>query len=344
LSSKLDRRVLVVLGLYRPDLELLSRQLGSLLAQTHQSIEIFVSADGPPDQDVRDAIGRFADGLIHFLEHDTRVGVHANFGRGLRAALDASRTNTDLFAFCDQDDFWHPEKLTRQVEVLAAPEISLCHCDARIVSRDGNLLRPSLLEHERRLRTASFADLLAMNSVTGMTAVFRRDVAEAAASFPMSRCRFILHDHWTALVASLLGRIHFIDSPLVDYTQHAANVMGARDWAGSMPRALSPSRRRAYLRKCYRQFLWRRRALDELRRSVGDRPAARESLFAAPVRALFDCDAGQASGLSQSLSHRLRGEWRQADQIWRIWRGKTLYCASAAEARSRLRPQDIREV
>jgi glycosyltransferase involved in cell wall biosynthesis len=338
LSSKLDRRVLVVLGLYRPDLQLLSRQLASLFAQTHQNIEVFISADGPQGSDVRDAIGRFAGRPIHLLEHDTRVGVHANFGRGLRAALDTSRTDTDLFAFCDQDDFWHPEKLARQVEVLAVPEASLCHCDARIVSRDGNLLRPSLFEHEHRSRTASFADLLAMNSVTGMTAVFRSDVAEAAATFPMSRCRYILHDHWTALVASLLGRVHFINAPLVDYTQHAGNVMGARDWAGSMPRALSSSLRRAYLRKCYRQFLWRRRALDELRRSVGDHSAARKGLFAAPVRALFDCQAGRASGLSLSLAHRLRGEWRQADQIWRIWRGKTLYCASA-EVRSRRRLQ-----
>lgn len=336
MSSKLDRRVFVVLGLYRPDLQLLSRQLESLLAQTHQSIEIFVSADGPQSSDVRDAIGRFAGRPIHLLEHGTRVGVHANFGRGLRAALDASQSGADLFAFCDQDDFWHPEKLTQQVEVLADPVASLCHCDARIVARDGNVLRPSLFEHERRSRTAKFVDLLAMNSVTGMTAVFRRDVAEAAAAFPMSRCRYILHDHWTALVASLLGRVRFINAPLVDYTQHAANVMGARDWAGSMPRALSPSLRRAYLRKCYRQFSWRRRALDELRRSFADHSAARKGLFAASVRALFDCNAGQASALSQSLSHRLRGEWRQADQIWRIWRGKTLYCRSQAEARSRL--------
>jgi len=339
LSNKLDRRVFVVLGLYRPDLQLLSRQLESLFAQKHQNIEVIVSADGPEGQDVRDAIRRFAGRPIHLLEHDTRVGVHANFGRGLRAALDASQSGADLFAFCDQDDFWHAEKLARQVAVLADSAASLCYCDARIVSRDGNLIRPSLFNHERRSRRASFADLLAMNSVTGMTAVFRRDVAEAAASFPLSRCRYILHDHWTSLVASLLGRIRFIDAPLVDYTQHAANVMGARDWAGSMPRALLPSRRRAYLRKCYRQFSWRRRALYELRRSFADRPAARKSLFAASVRVLFDCQAGKNSGLSLSLAYRLRGEWRQADQIWRIWRGKTLYCTSQAEARSRRRLQ-----
>ena len=86
--------------------------------------------------------------------------------------------------------------------------------------------RPSLFEHESRSRSASFADLLIMNSVTGMTAVFRRDVALAAQPFPLSGCRYILHDHWIALVASLLGDIRFIDEPLVDYTQHAAQRDG----------------------------------------------------------------------------------------------------------------------
>ena len=114
-----------------------------------------------------------------------------------------------------------------------------------------------------------------MNSVTGMTAVFRRDVARAAQPFPLSGCRYILHDHWIALVASLLGNVRFIDEPLVDYTQHATNVMGARAWQGSLPRARSPSNRRTYLRKCFRQFSWRRRALDELRRSFADIPPTR---------------------------------------------------------------------
>jgi len=188
---------------------------------------------------------------------------------------------------------------------------------------------PSLFEREARSRSGSFTDLLIMNSVTGMTAVFRRDVALAAEPFPLSGCRHILHDHWTALVASALGRVRFIDEPLVDYTQHAANVMGARAWQGSLPRALSPTLRRTYLRKCYRQYAWRRRALHELRRSLDKSPAARDRLFARPVRSLFDCDSAWGAGLALSLAYRLRGEARQADQIWRIWRGRSLFCGSA---------------
>jgi len=262
---------------------------------------------------------------------DTRAGIHANFARGLREAVAASQDDLDLFAFCDQDDVWHPGKLERQLTYFADAQTSLCHSDARIVSRRGEVLVRSLFGHEARSRSGAFADLLIMNSVTGMTSVFRRDVAMAAQPFPLSGCRYILHDHWTALVASLLGVIRFIDEPLVDYTQHAGNVMGARLWQGSLPRAITSSRRRAYLRKCYRQFVWRRRALDELRRSLGHVPGAVDRLSGDPVRALFDCDAARSAGLALSIAYRLRGRWRQADQIWRIWRGKSLYCSATGQ-------------
>lgn len=317
-----------MLGLYRPDLDLLSRQIRSLVAQSHRNVEILVCPDGPVDAASRSLIEGFSDSRIRILEFGVRIGVHRNFARGLSEAIAASRNDTDLFAFCDQDDFWHPEKLARQAAHFADPQTSLCHTDARIVSQSGDLLAPSLFRHESRSRSASFSDLLIMNSVTGMTAVFRHDVARAAQPFPLSGCRYILHDHWIALVASLLGNVRFIEEPLVDYTQHATNVMGARSWQGSLPRARSPSHRRTYLRSCFRQFAWRRRVLEELRRSFGKHALAGDQLVAEPVRALFDCESTWAAGLSLSLARRLRGEWRQADQMWRIWRGKTLYCPS----------------
>lgn len=326
MSNHRGRRVHVILGLYRPDLELLSRQLRSIEAQSHGDIEVFVCADEPRGRDVRASFGEFSRPL-HVLEHDAHVGVHANFARGLLAALAASRSDSDLFAFCDQDDVWRPEKLAKQVAAFAEPSTSLCHSDARIVSRNGDLLRPSLFSYERRSRSASFADLLVMNSVTGMTAVFRRDVASAAASFPLSRCRYLLHDHWVALVAALLGNVQLIDEPLVDYTQHQANVLGARGWRGRATGAHRVERRRRiYLRKCFRQFSWRRRTLGELQGKFADHVGAREKMLDWRVTSLFDCRTGLAAGLLFSLTCRLRGEGRQADQIWRLWRGKTLAC------------------
>ena len=325
--SAVNRKVFIVLGLYRPDPVLLSRQLRSLVSQTHKSVEILVCPDGPMELAARGVIADFSLSPVHVLGFGDRVGVHANFARGLGAALGESGSAEDLFAFCDQDDLWHPDKLERQIACFADPRTSLSHSDARIVAREENVLVSSLFEHEERSREASLVDLLVMNSVSGMTAVFRRDVAEVARQFPLSRNPHVLHDHWVALVASLLGSIRFIHEPLADYTQHTANVMGARSWQEQPPRRGLPKDRRAYLRKSYREFLWRRHALSELRRASVDLPIARGRLDGKIVSALFDCRSGGVAALALLARYRLGGQARQADQVWRIIRGKSLFCA-----------------
>lgn len=321
-----SRRVFVVLGLYRPDSTQLARQLASLEAQTYRNIHLLLAADGPLDEATRSLVARHDALPVSLFEAPERAGVHANFARGLRAALSLSRDESDLFAFCDQDDSWHPEKVARQVAAFDDRETSLCHSDARIVARDGELIAPSMFAREARIPDAWLADLLVMNSVTGMTAIFRRDVALAAQNFPLAGCRYVLHDHWVALVASLFGRIRFIADPLVDYSQHPDNVRGATSWSRGGRRNVPLLRTRAYLRKSYREFLWRRRVLEALRREFAHVTSARIQLSAEEPRRIFDCESPFWSALAASLALRLRGRHRQADQLWRLVLGKILFC------------------
>jgi len=318
--------VFIVLGLYRPDSTLLARQLASLEAQTYRNVHLLLAADGPLDEATRSLVARHGALPVSLHESPDRAGVHANFARGLRIALSMSRNDGDLFAFCDQDDVWLPEKIALQVAVFDDPETSLCHSDARIVARDGNLIASSMFAREARIPDAGLADLLVMNSVTGMTAIFRRDVALAAQDFPLAGCRYVLHDHWVALVASLAGRVRFIADPLVDYTQHPGNVRGATSWSRGGRRKVPLSRTRAYLRKSYREFLWRRRVLEALRREFAHVTPARMQLSAANPRRIFDCESPFWPALAASLALRLRGRQRQADQLWRLVLGKILFC------------------
>jgi glycosyltransferase involved in cell wall biosynthesis len=326
-SRERARRIFIVLGVFRPDLHLFRRQVESILAQRHRAIDVLVCADGPLEEEVASFLRALGDTRMHLLAFDSNVGVHANFARGLREALHRSTSDGDLFAYCDQDDVWHPSKLEKQVARFADANVSLCHTDARVVSRDGSEVAPSLLAYESRARTASLTDLLVMNSVTGMTAVFRRDVAAAAASFPQVRSSHVLHDLWTALVASLLGRIVLIDEPLVDYVQHGDSVLGAQAWRGRLPENRAVLAGRRYLLRCYRQYLWRRNTFRELQQEFAAAPAASARMRRAPARWLFDRGTTRYAGLALVLGHALRGQRRQADQVWRLMRGKMLDCS-----------------
>ena len=325
-----SRRVFVVLGVFRPDRDLFRLQIESLLAQSHADVIVVVSPDGPLDDADAALVSEYGDSRFTLLNNADRLGIHANFARGLNAALAGSDRETDLFAFCDQDDFWHPNKIERQVARLADSSVSLCHGDARIVSRDGEVLALSLFAHESRPRTATLADLLVANSVTGMTAMFRRDVAGAASAFPMSSCRHMLHDHWTALVAALMGTICLIEEPLVDYVQHGESVMGAKPGQGMLSIRGGIVGDANYRSRCYRQYLWRRRAYGLLLEQFGHIPGVVGRLSTPPLRMLFDCQTSHYAGFALSAAYRLRGRWREADQVWRLAHGKAMYCSRRA--------------
>ncbi len=310
MSKGRSAKIYIVLGLYEPDLSLFERQLASVLAQTHVEFELIIACDGPAPSDARALIEHHNDGRLHVLQFSQNVGVHANYARGLSSALGRSNSDEDLFAFCDQDDVWMASKLAEQVEVLQNDWVALCHCDARIVDAAGVPSVNSMFAYEARSLKMGLQDLLIMNSVTGMTAVFRKDAAEAASAFPMAETPQMLHDHWVALVACGFGEVVFLNKPLVDYVQHASNELGA-----SPPAQVGISRNllfggRSYIEKCRDQFAWRAKALKELEAVAETSVPAGLLSFRGLLRFCF-----------QSL---IGGNRRQADQAWRLVLGKML--------------------
>lgn len=318
MSGERSPTVFIVLGVFNPDLPLFEQQLSSLLTQSFQSVRILLVLDGPQNPDVTALATSFQDERIEVIAHSTNVGVHSNFARGLAAALERSRNEADFFAFCDQDDEWHPAKVARQVELMRAdPDCGLCHCDARVVDGAGVVIAESMFAYERRSKTCALMDLLVMNSVTGMTAMTTREVAQLACPFPMSGTKEILHDHWLALVAAAHSKVVFLDETLVDYVQHEANELGAR----------APSHDRIpgsnllfggthYWKRCRRQYTWRR----ETHQALANVCEASEDLHAADL----DGWSGGIGLVKHLASTYVSGQSRQAAQTWRLLAGKML--------------------
>jgi glycosyltransferase involved in cell wall biosynthesis len=90
---------------------ILPRSLESVLAQTLQPAEIVVVDDGSTDDTER--VVRKCSPLIRYVRLPIRRGAQAARNRGIREA------RGDWIAFQDSDDEWFPDKLERQVELLA---------------------------------------------------------------------------------------------------------------------------------------------------------------------------------------------------------------------------------
>lgn len=205
----------VVMAVYRPDPELLRRQIESIRDQTLSTWTCRIGIDGA-DPACRDLLGELLgdDPRFSVVEYDDNVGVYRHFER----LLDDVAREAAWVALSDQDDRWHPGKLARLTEALSGG-VSAVSCQASVVDRDG-----TVLGHTER-RSAGLSDLLLRNQLTGSLTLWRRDVLDLALPFPPAT-EIAIHDHWLAVCAAAVGEVAVLDDALQDYVQHGANVIG----------------------------------------------------------------------------------------------------------------------
>ncbi len=129
----------------------------------------------------------------------------------------------DAYAFCDQDDVWLPDKLSRAAARLAdAPDQPALYCSA-VLCVDSHL-RP--LGPKRVNADTRFEHVLFENIAYGNTIVMN-PAARAVITSTLPKAGMIMHDWWCALIVAALGQVLFDPDPGVLYRQHGANVVGA---------------------------------------------------------------------------------------------------------------------
>lgn len=211
--------IAVCMATYDPDPELFAVQIGSLRAQTDERWICLLSDDGTEParfERMRDELGD--DPRFAVSRAERRAGPYLNFAR----ALALVPREIELVAPCDQDDRWYPDKLATLRARLGPAE--LVYSDARLVTREGRLLRDSMW-HDRRNEYGNLASLLVANTVAGASMLLRRRVADVAMPFPNTPGAWY-HDHWLALAALASGHVEYVDRPLYDYVQHSRAVSG----------------------------------------------------------------------------------------------------------------------
>ena len=132
----------------------------------------------------------------------------------------------------------------RELEAAHPHRACLVHSDLRVVDENGQVLADSFFQYQDiRPHKRRFARMLVSNSVTGCTALCNEKLVQMSSPVPDGA---VMHDWWLALVVSAFGAIHTIEAPLLDYRQHGANTLGAREYrstafsAAKMKRLFDP--------------------------------------------------------------------------------------------------------
>ncbi len=93
----------------------ISESLESISAQTYKNVEVIVVDDGSTDNSRR---------IVENIEIPTRYYYQQNMGAGAARNCGADKANGEFIAFLDQDDYWFPTKLEKQISILGTkPEM-----------------------------------------------------------------------------------------------------------------------------------------------------------------------------------------------------------------------------
>lgn len=216
-------QIAILMAVHNPRMDWLQIQLDSLNTQTYPNLRLYLRDDcsnkvslGEIEKLVAECITAFPYTLVR---NEQNLSSNGTF------ELLTQEAEGDLFAYCDQDDQWLPEKLMRLATAMT-PEHSMAYCDMSVMDGEGRTTAQSLRQVRPRLRYVQGRNLAEVyffrNCSAGCTTLVRAATAKRAVPFP----RETVCDQWVAIAAALDGAIAFVDQPLQRYRIHGGNQTG----------------------------------------------------------------------------------------------------------------------
>jgi glycosyltransferase involved in cell wall biosynthesis len=221
----------ILLGAYNGH-EYLEMQLESLFKQKYTWWKLLVRDDGSSD----DTLGiltkweKQLNGRMTIIKDRLgKLGAMRNFECLMHSS------SAPYVAFCDQDDFWHEDKLDvfysamESLNTRYGPSVPLLvFGDLEVVNDRLEAISDSFWRYQKiDPGMVSNPFLLSVsNCVTGCATLLNRSAVECA--LPIRNA--CMHDWWTALcVARASGKFFIIREPTIKYRQHSNNAVGARN-------------------------------------------------------------------------------------------------------------------
>jgi len=211
-----------------------TEQVESILRSEYQRFVIHIFDDCSTDGTF-DIINGYKDKYpekVRVYRNERNLGCVRNFLGGLRmvAKADGDSTQGTYYMFCDQDDVWLPQKIGKMVKMMEQMEARHGHesplllfSDAFVDGHKSYLRRQGL-----NPKKTDIAHILVENKCSGCMMAFNTPLAKKVDVIP-KYARY--HDWWLALIASSLGHIEYLPTPLITYRQHDGNMVGSQDMA-----------------------------------------------------------------------------------------------------------------
>lgn len=215
-------RVLVLMATFN-GAQWIRQQIDSILDQEAVEVRLLVSDDGSEDDTVQ-IVESYAsrDSRVRLLPR--RSGPPGVTGNFIHLFMNAQPLAGEYVAFADQDDLWHPNKLSRQIRLLTTQNADAVSSNVTAFGDKG--ARELIVKSQPQRRW----DYLFEAGGPGSTYLFTFDLYQRLRAHieATGYTGISVHDWFLYAVARAAGAHWSIDKePTVDYRQHEANVIGA---------------------------------------------------------------------------------------------------------------------
>ena len=221
----MENKVQILLSVYKPNKEYLIKQLISLNNQDYHDLELLVFDDGASIEKCEiEIFNRYITNFpFKILPYKNE---NLGYERAFETLVEAS--DAPYIAFCDQDDIWRKDKISKCVDVLQKEHSLAVASDRMLIDKDDNIICDSVRKsNNKNYESWNSGDDIGKYNLFVTFAVGMSIVADGQYTrsiLPFSKNTG--HDKWLLSCASTDGRVSFINETLVQYRRHGNNVSG----------------------------------------------------------------------------------------------------------------------
>ncbi len=222
------KKIQVLLATYNGE-NFISDQIYSVLLNFNKmndfDCSILISDDQSTDNTINIVNNiKSKDPRVVLIDNERKGGVKNNFNYLI------GKADADYIFFCDQDDFWLPDKISifieKFIELEGENKPLLIHSDLCVVDKTLSPLHTSMFEYQIIRREPSFSNLIVSNSITGCVLAINSPLLTMVKKSSVEKS--IMHDWYIGLIASAFGTLYHIPKSLILYRQHDNNQVGAK--------------------------------------------------------------------------------------------------------------------
>lgn len=191
----------------------IDEQIKSILQNMEENDELIISVD--------DASDGSEELLKNWRKTDVRIKIIKGPGKGVVKNFENAMRHChgEIIFLSDQDDVWKKDKIKKIEKIFEDPKVMAVVHNAEIV--DENLSSLGETTFQWRDSGVGFWKNMKKNSYIGCCMAVRKSALKRILPIPDN---IWIHDQWIGLLSEQLGKVVFLEEPLIYYRRHGGNV------------------------------------------------------------------------------------------------------------------------